>query len=175
MCNWNIHGLSDEKLVVLEKYLRNFDMLIFQETWHRNEDAVHDIDGFTSYHYVRPNQDVNAVRGAGGISVFVKHHLKPHITPLKSTEDYIVWFKVKETLLGNVNPLAIGIVYFPPEGSKVNSTRNDYFFSLEQQISQFNGLYDIMLVGDFNSRTKDLPDYDLYESKQNDWWAAAGI
>ena len=111
---WNINGLSSEKIKILHANLDQ-DMIAFQETWNTNE-RILELDGYNALHCIRSSLDPNALRGAGGISVFIKNYLKSNVTVLKKCDDSILWLKIKEETIGNSYPIALAIVYFPPEG-----------------------------------------------------------
>jgi hypothetical protein len=115
-----------------------------------------------SYHFVRSVLNPKALRGAGGISVFVNHKLKSKVSVLKSHDDYIVWLKVKENCVGNSKALAFCIVYFPPEGASCNSIRNYYFDVLQNDILLYKSKFDVLLMGDYNARTEDLNDFNVH-------------
>ena len=53
----------------------------------------------------------------------------------------------------NEQPLLLGIVYFPPEGSTCNVHRDNYFQTLECDIVAYKNQFSIALVGDFNAHT----------------------
>jgi hypothetical protein len=50
--------------------------------------------------------------------------------------------------------------YFPPCGSSYYKRYDcDLFYEIEQQISHYMSLGKVCVFGDFNSRTKSVPDY----------------
>ena len=132
-------------------------MLCLQETWCKEGHNL-EIDNFGSFHFNRPILNAKALRGAGGISIYVKSKIVPFVSILKNHADYLVWICIKKTLFNSEKPLLIGIVYFPPEPATCNVYREDYFMTLENDIAMYQGDFNIFVMGDFNARTQALSD-----------------
>ena len=129
ICSWNINGLSHSKLPNIVKVMSDFDIVLIQETC--IGDRVISIDNFESFHLVRPKQNPKLYRGAGGISIYVKN--KWNVSVLKNHNEILVWLNVDNYVIENKS-LIIGCVYFPPEGSNCNTSRDDYFTLLEDDL-----------------------------------------
>ncbi|MCW4343354.1 MAG: reverse transcriptase family protein, partial [Candidatus Thiodiazotropha endolucinida] len=88
-----------------------------------------------------------------------KSYLDKHITYIESDSKLVLWFKLSDgiTKCGNV---LCGVVYIPPENS-------DYaveapFSEIEEELQRFSGnCSSVLLLGDTNSRPRNLPDYIL--------------
>jgi hypothetical protein len=65
--------------------------------------------------------------------------------------------QISKELVQTDKNIALGIIYFPPSNSNVIGN-DDYFHILESHLTDLSGEYNVMLVGDFNARTKDLDD-----------------
>jgi hypothetical protein len=97
-------------------------------------------------------------RKSGGIILGYKDHLENYIEPLETESNYIFWFKVSSKLFNLSDDLIFGIVYIPPEGSSYLSP--DAFDQVENEYRVLSQNYKyICLLGDFNSRTADDPDF----------------
>ena len=72
----NIQGLSKyENDVQLKEFVSKFDIIGFCETWgEHSTDFSEFFEGYCSFSKVRPKRR-NAIRGSGGINVFVKEAL----------------------------------------------------------------------------------------------------
>lgn len=67
-----------------------------------------------------------------------------------------------------------GIVYIPPYGSKYVST--DPYLELQQELFRFCGdSKHIILFGDFNSRSKDLPDFTEVDDFISDFYGTQDL
>ena len=78
LCYWNMYGLSDEKSSIISTDLSKFDLCVLSETFN-TKDRMIDIEGFvTIEHLVRAYQNPKALRGSGGMSIFLnkKSNLK---------------------------------------------------------------------------------------------------
>ena len=69
-------------------------------------------------------------------------------------DDFILWLRVQTKTIS----FALGIVYFAPEVSSCNAHREDYFDILLNDIRELKDQFPIMVIGDFNSRTKSISD-----------------
>ena len=86
----------------------------------------------------------------------------PFITIDKQSNSKLaLLFTVSKHIFGsktNINDLFCGVVYIPPYGSRYASA--DPYTEIQQELLRFCGdNKNILLFGDFNSRTKDLSDF----------------
>jgi hypothetical protein len=136
-----------------------FDVLACSETWIWPNDSI-EIDNFVNWDYQRLVIHPNAKRNSGGISIYVKQSILPHVSPLKSSNDNIVWVKFNTSLMGTDRPVAIAFVYFPPSDS-THSVDQNFFNTLEHDIATYQEHYIIYVAGDVNARIKTLPDWPI--------------
>ncbi len=74
----------------------------------------------------------------------------------------MVWLKENRKILDPGNKLALGFVYSPPLGSHYYD--DESFKNLEKEITYLKEQgCDIILVGDFNARTKTVNDFIEYD------------
>ena len=114
------------------------------------------------------NRDKLSRYRSGGIALFVRDSISDFVkieTELHSK--LILWFTISHniTLIGE--DVHCGIVYIPPQGSKY--AHEEPYNELEQEIIRYCiNSKNIILMGDFNSRTGQKDDYvpiDSYLSK----------
>ena len=162
LCSWNINGLTEEKIAQESagSFLQEQDIIALQETWQRADRCI-ELIGYKSFHFIRDHLNVNAKRGSGGISVFIKLNLVNSMAFIKNHNDNIVWFEIKKNTFDNEKPIALGIVYLPPESSVHNQNKDDYFVTLEQDLLNLQPSFDILLMGDFNARVGGLDDREM--------------
>lgn len=95
---------------------------------------------------------------SGGIAILVKNELCPFITIKKIESKLISWFSVSKKILPNNNDLYCGVVYIPPYRSKF--AHEDPYLELQAEIDKYMlESKNILLFGDFNSRTSSNEDY----------------
>ena len=140
------------------EFIQEHDILLLQETWFI-KDRVVEIQSYKSLHFIRSAINPKALRGSGGISIYIKHQIADNVRVMKSYLDCVVWLQMKENTVGNTRPIAMGVVYLPPESSVHNVDKEDYFMMLESDIAKFKTTHSILLIGDFNARTKCSEDY----------------
>ena len=75
-----------------------------------------------------------------------------------SENEEILWIKEKTKTFDTYKNCVFGITYIPPERSIF--FKRDCFEKIENEIIELRSSgYNIILVGDFNSRTKTIPDF----------------
>ena len=146
--------------------ISSFGIFGVTETWYgENYDLTgSDIPGYKFYPLNRKGKGRNQ---RGGIGIFVKNELKEH-TKIRydlSHENFL-WCKISKNFLGLNDDLYIGIIYFPPTNSTREKKLNlDHFHHLKSITKDINS-QNIILMGDFNARTKNLSDVLLRENDE---------
>ena len=103
----------------------------------------------------RESRHKNAKRASGGFLVLVKQHLNQYIS-VEQTNQYVVWLSFKSHPI-----IYIGFVYIPPIGT--TSTRDTCpFDDLQDEIVSKRCTGQVYISGDFNSRTAEIRDIDMY-------------
>ena len=154
----NCQGLKD-KIDFPEVYnlISSCDIFGTSETWlGENNKTDVSIDNFTFYPLNRKK-----IKGAsrGGIGIFIKNSLKDYVKIRYdiSCENFI-WCKLKKKDFGYRDDVYIGFVYFPPEySSREKKLDLDHFKHLEDVTRKIDSEH-IIIMGDFNARTKNLDD-----------------
>ena len=95
---------------------------------------------------------------SGGIALLIQEIIAPYINLIKNDSKLIVWFSVSKEILSIQENLTCGVVYIPPHGSKY--AHPDPYLEIQQEFDQFClDSKHVLLFGDFNSRTANLPDF----------------
>ena len=129
--------------------------VFFTETWLTNDEKIN-LPLFWDDHFVRPKK-LKYGRNSGGISVFVKQHMRPGIKVVSKAEGFF-WLKLDKQFFGLDNHLFFCVCYIPPQNSvSLASVKVDYFKELSQDIAKFSNDGDIILTGDLNSRVGHTP------------------
>ena len=137
-------------------YLQNYDIISFAETKLDEYDQL-DIPGFNSPYL--NNRVTKSNVNSDGIVVALKSRIENLFQKDDShTSETALWFEEKHKFLRSQNKAMFGFVYIPPNQSKYYD--NNSFDQLEGDIINFqNSGYNVVLLGDFNARTKTSIDY----------------
>ena len=152
--------------------------LVFMETWcEKSTDCDGMLDGYTPYGLGGTKKKKRG-RCSGGIKVFIKDNISKYFSIIKSKFQHALVFEVVKELFG-VNIIYLA-TYLPPEGAIVyeNDETNGVIL-LEEMLTKLRGKYpnhEVIVTGDLNARTKDDPDYIMYDHAQHlpcqDWYKA---
>ena len=172
----NIQGLitkSNNKLQSFEflDILCKSDLIFLTETW---SCALTDIavNGFHDVRLDRLVKHKSAKRNSGGIAVYIKDWLFKDTTVLKCESDDILWLKINGQVFNMVNDLYLCLCYILPQGSSrqplieipVLDRISDFILEIANET---NNNYNLMICGDFNSRTSTNLDFVLYDNDAN--------
>ena len=137
-------------------YLQNYDIISFAETKLDQYDQL-DIPGFNPP-YLNSRVTKSNVN-SGGIAVAFKSRIEHFFQKDDShTSETVLWSEEKHKFLRSQNKVMFGFVYIPLNQSKYYD--NNSFDQLERDIINFqNSGYSVVLLGDFNARTKTSIDY----------------
>ena len=95
---------------------------------------------------------------SGGIAILVKNELYPFITIQKVESKLISWLAISNQILPTDDDLYCGIVYIPPYRSKF--AHDDPYLELQAEVDKYMAKSkNILMFGDFNSRTGSKADY----------------
>ena len=88
----------------------------------------------------------------------MKNELSPYIRMKKTDSKLILWFSISKHLMLNNEELLCGIVYIPPHGSRYANP--DPYLELQNEFDNIcTNNKNIILLGDFNSRTSNADDF----------------
>ena len=109
----------------------------------------------------------------GGIAFLIKNHIFNDVMPIPKTNHIALSLKIKSKILKTMDDITLCAVYVPPTGS--HYSREDDFETLEKMVNDLKqGNQKIILTGDFNAKTKNLPDY-LILNEHDDFHKLDGI
>ena len=123
------------------------------------------IPGFKLFHKTRKKYH----RLSGGIAIAVKSYIVPYIKIIESESEYVLWAKIDRKISKLSHDIMLGCCYIPPNGSDYNNP--EAIDEIQSEIiTHFNSEAPIILLGDFNSKTKqvndivDTPDEDNFNN-----------
>ena len=152
-------------------YIKRFHIIALLETWC---DKLEDFDKFKQLlpEYTvfvnYSNKSKRQGRSSGGVAVFVRTDVIEYIKPIQLKFNFGLAFLV-DNILCTSTPFIIIFVYLPPFGAKVYSDSDEPngVAHLENYINLLYSSYpdiELIISGDFNARTKNLPDYIVNDS-----------
>ena len=149
---FNVEGLSTEKLILISKW-EDPDIICLAETWrHDNDFEFLTLNGYSAFFKNRIYKHHKARRSSGGIAVYFRNYLKLEICAC-SSED-LLWVKFPKAVSGHTTDIFLCVAYIPPAQSpRHHEVSRDIFQSLSEDIHNFMDQGEIILIGDFNSRT----------------------
>ncbi len=160
---WNIQGLeSSIGEDVFNNFLSENDIVILTETWLKENISIRDSE-FYNYHSLRQKHK-RAKRPSGGISVLIRNTFRntargEHSIKFIKENEFVVWFKICKDHFNLPNDIFVGAAYLPPENSTIYKNKDiSPFQILENDLLSFHAQGEIILMGDFNSRTGSLTD-----------------
>ena len=123
------------------------------------------ISGYVAFHFPRPVAGrCSKGRGAaarGGIVVYVRQHLARHTAIWRTAAGGThAWLRM-DMAAGLTEPLLLAACYFPPNaGGKRAEAAADAWDELAADVADAQAEGQVLLAGDFNARTSNLPDWD---------------
>ena len=76
------------------------------------------------------------------------------------TEDIVVWYILRKSFFGIKNDIYLGNVYIVPENSAY--LRDDEFYILYQHIEKIPDNSEVLLCGEYNAQTGEVPDFEAH-------------
>lgn len=172
----NVQGLISKRVNKLKtkevsSVFQNNDVVLFTEVW-SNELLDLSVDGFECFPLHRTTCKPNTKRNSGGIAVYIRNKYVTNDILFHCSEDDILWLKISGSKVNLQNDLFIGLTYIIPElSSRQSMVDTSTFDRLMDSIVMINNLTNeqcnIILAGDFNSRTSDNADFVTFDSDSN--------
>ena len=105
-----------------------------------------------------------AKKKSGGFFLVDKECLDKYVTIIESESKQVLWFKLSNsfTRCGNI---LCGVTYIPPENS-VYAVESPYC-EIEEELRHLidtNKCASVIMLGDYNSRVRHMPDFVLPDS-----------
>ena len=156
LASWNVNGLKENlSSSYFKEYISTFDLNALVEI-HQSKNCSIAIKGFG--HFDIPASKVKQKgRRSGGIVLYYKKQFRKALTQISSASKCIMWVRIDKRFFTNLDfDIYLAVVYAKP-----NTLREDNNFTsiFERELLRFSALGKIMLAGDFNARTGNIPDY----------------
>ena len=153
----NIQGGSSRKLAMdeVKNLVGKFDIFCLQETWLTDTDSIA-IDGYGIFRSDRKtNKKKNC--GSGGVVTLFKNELSKGVSKIKSQNTDLLWMKLHKNFFNLKTDIYLCNCYIPPQNSVVfQNNKETHFDILQNEIQLFGMKGDIIMIGDFNSRTGEI-------------------
>ena len=145
-------------------FISQYEIIGLQESKTDDTDSIV-LPGYTC---TLNNRDKLSRYRSGGIALFVRDSISDFVKIENELHSkLILWFTISHKITLTGEDVHCGIVYIPPQGSKY--AHEEPYNELEQEIIRYCiNSKNIILMGDFNSRTGQKDDYvpiDSYLSK----------
>ena len=154
---FNCQGLNDkiEDLSFI-KDVSKYDIFGVCETWLDKDNDSLKIPDYKFYPLSRKKENLQS---RGGVGWFVKESLRKYIKILYEMSNENMFFcKLDKNYFNFSDDVYVGIIYFPPENSsREKRIKIDHFKNLLEKLSKIESS-NIILIGDFNARTRVLND-----------------
>ena len=159
---WNIQGkLSDN---ILGNMLKKYDIILPSENWASDQDEFA-LDGFEYHNYPRKHIHPNGKRNSGGLGVFIRQTIREGVDKWCHSDDIVAWYLLRKSFFGIKNDIYLANIYIVPENS--THLRHDEFDILKHYMQKIPHDTGVLLCGDYNARTGELPDFETHFSGSN--------
>ena len=107
------------------------------------------------------NRQKLAAYKSEGIAIGYKKYLEKYVKPIETDCQYVYWLNIDKHIFNLSQNVIIGVIYIPPVNSIYSS--DEAYAEIEIELQRFvQTTKNIILAGDFNSRTANLLDfYDI--------------
>ena len=134
--------------------INSYDIIGVQETKLDDLDSIH----IPGYEIVCKHRKKISRYRSGGLAIIVKASIFPYISVHENDSNLVQWISISKRLTHLESDIICGNVYIPPYGSKY--AHEDPYLEIQTEYSNFSSTFrNIILLGDFNSRTSSLPDF----------------
>ena len=168
----NIEGIHGPTFMCKLPFIHSkftHDIEVLSETWgvcNHEKNAP----GYKLLCEIPPHKKSNIIKGraSGGILIYCKNSISPFIKKSKKTPQYI-WLTINKSIFFNLEKsIKVCVAYNPPENS--HYCNKDIFDDISQDLlHRSNSNCPVLIIGDLNSRTGELPDYEDTEEKHTEY------
>jgi exonuclease III len=171
---WNIDGIYQRiagtrvcktEDADFQRAINNLDILCLTET-HMYVDDNPSIPGFKCFSRHRPKH-VKAWRASGGIAVYIKDYIGKGVKLVDDKCSEIMWLKLCKHFFQLDQDIFLAVAYISPLYSSYTGMRDDLFLLLEESIAKYSKHGKCIVLGDFNARTNQDPDYIVSDSTKH--------
>ena len=161
IATWNIHGIKSKELNKLDDTtfideIRKHHIIALQET-HCTPDSFIHVDG---YHTFQVNRPLSGNKAHGGLAFLVKNELRRGIRLISGSTCDTLWLCMKKDFFKTDKDIYLGTVYISPINSTYTQKLDHSMFEvIESELCKYMSEGQVILMGDFNSRTGASADY----------------
>ncbi len=158
LCQWNIDGvmsssignkLQDRNVVAV---LQQQDIIGLTETHCSKSDNIQ-LEGYTTS-IANRERHPNGRKDSGGVAVLIRNSLRHCTSIVPSASTDVMWVKMKKECMRLESDIFVGFVYISPDSSSFAKRQSDDVWGiLYQEVSKFQSMGQVVLLGDFNART----------------------
>lgn len=136
------------------------DILSVTETHASHVRPLPDIAGYHWFSVCRQEtRSSGGIRGSGGVACLASDSLRNKV-PVVVEDEFarFMWIQIS-VRVSRPRDIYIAVCYFPPTSSPFsihNGSNGDPFIDLYTGITQYSVVGEVILLGDFNARTRDL-------------------
>ena len=168
---WNIGGFNSK--TIGKKFLSSdfldevggYDVIGLAET-HIHSNIIEDlyIPGYKLISCVNRKYNPKSKTAPGGIAIFSNNSISKYFVSVNRDNQDVIWVKIKRNSASGLKnqDIYLGTVYHSPSGNKENVLNK--YKSLTEDISFFQSKGYVILQGDFNARTNNLPDFIINDN-----------
>ena len=167
---WNMHGLKGDKAEMIKnrdpysdfgKHFLQNSIIFMSETWRGKFDKyfLNWDDDFQEFPKIAV-KDYKKNRSSGGNILFIRKSLLPYCEIIVH-DAYHVWCKLSNSIINNADTdIFLCCVYIPPKDSRlIKSGKAFNFDKLMEEITCFDNLGKILIMGDMDSRVGTEDDF----------------
>ena len=163
ICFYNIHGLTLNKLSddLLGSFFKSFSLILLCETWldKSQTDEFDVVDQYSFFNFARKFKHPNAIRGSGGLGVYVHKSFQHGIEFTRSVDDIVTTMKIKKEVFSLPVDIYLSNCYIVPSNSPHLS--EDPFALIQQELSKIPTGAGRLTFLDANAHTNDTLDIHI--------------
>ena len=134
--------------------INSYDIIGVQESKLDDWDSLH----IPGYEIVCKNRKKISRYRSGGIALIIKSSVFPFISVHENSSNLVQWFSISKRLTNLASDILCRNIYIPPYGSKY--AHQDPYLEIQTEYGNLSSTFkNVILFGDFNSRTSSLPDF----------------
>jgi hypothetical protein len=164
LCHWNVEGLRSKSGLKTNdpdfvKEVANFDIISFSETHALSRNSF-SIAGFCDPFEGIRKKHPRAKKGSGGTAILVKSDIRKGVAFHQSKSPDLIWIQLKKEFFHCISDIFVGVVYVSPINSTYTLNQDSSVWEeLNIMVEKFQSIGKVVLIGDFNTRTKSLADF----------------
>ena len=160
----NVNGLLQKsKYPEFIEFINKYDIIGITES---NMTKIENLE-LKNFSILKTKERPFYIRASGGITVLVKNDIKEFVNYIDTESEFVLWIEIDKKLTGYKSNIILGTVYIPGETSTY-FCKDAYDVINNERINYFYDKDNIILGGDFNSRTNTLNDFIIQDEEDLD-------